>query len=143
MNNVTTEKPMQVLLIEDDAFDVSLTKRYLKKGLANYELHVLHDGAEALDFLNRRGKFHSQEKPNLILLDMGLPTMDGSEILTELKNNANFKNISVIVLTGRDEQQNSKKKFRLGENCYMKKWQNMGDFLAILKAAEDIQATLK
>jgi len=113
----------RVLLVEDDPKDVELTlAAFGEKNLGN-EVDVARDGAEALDYLYRRGKFSSrpQVNPIVILLDLKLPKIDGMQVLKEIKGNDELKTIPVVVLTSSREEQDLVRSYRLGVNAYVVK----------------------
>jgi CheY-like chemotaxis protein len=113
----------RVLLVEDDPKDVELTlAAFGEKNLGN-EVDVAHDGAEALDYLYRRGNFSSrpQVNPIVILLDLKLPKIDGMQVLKEVKGNDELKTIPVVVLTSSREEQDLVRSYRLGVNAYVVK----------------------
>lgn len=115
---------IEILLVEDSANDAELTIRALKKNnLANKLIHV-KDGAEALDFIFAKGKFASrnvENKPNLILLDLKLPKVDGLEVLREIKSDNRTKLIPVVMLTSSKEQRDVIESYNLGANSYIVK----------------------
>ena len=92
-------KVEDVLLIEDNPGDIRLTREIFKEAL-DCTIHVANEGDDALDFLCQQGKYTDIPRPNLILLDWYLPQMTGRDILTELKNDEDFKDIPVVVLSG-------------------------------------------
>ena len=113
----------RVLLVEDDPKDVELTlAAFGEKNLGN-EVDVARDGAEALDYLYRRENFGSrpQGHPVVILLDLKLPKIDGTQVLQEIKGNDELKTIPVVVLTSSREEQDLVRSYRLGVNAYVVK----------------------
>jgi two-component system response regulator len=117
-------KRVQVLLVEDNETDAELCIRALrKKNLAN-DLVWLKDGAEALDFIYAHGAYSDRDnadKPNLILLDLRMPKVDGVEVLKELKSDERTKTIPVIILTSSTENPDMEKCYRLGANSFVSK----------------------
>jgi two-component system, response regulator len=117
-------KRVQVLLVEDNETDAELCIRALrKKNLAN-DLVWLKDGAEALDFLYSQGGHRDRDnadKPNLILLDLRMPKVDGVEVLKELKSDERTKTIPVIILTSSTENPDMEECYRLGANSFVSK----------------------
>jgi len=130
---------IEILLVEDDAFDSFVTQHYLRKGRLNYRLKVVHTGTEALDLLHSRGHYKNSRLPDLILVDVGLPDMDGREILEDLKEDGRLGKIPAIVLTGQRLEENPIQKFNLYEHTYLNKWVNMGEFLSLVKAVADFR----
>lgn len=114
---------MDILLVEDNPNDVELTLRALKKhNLAN-RVQVVKDGAEALEFIFRTGKF-AGERPDqlkLILLDLKLPKVSGLEVLQKLKSDERTRCIPVVVMTSSHEDRDIKECYKLGVNSYVVK----------------------
>src|SRR5690606_9452061 len=90
---------VEILLVEDNAGDVRLTREALKEGRIRNRLHVVSDGEHALRFLRRQDEYADAPRPDLILLDLNLPRLDGREVLTDIKNDPRLKQIPVVVLT--------------------------------------------
>ena len=115
---------IQVVLVEDNETDAELCIRALrKKNLAN-DLVWLKDGAEALDFLYSRGEYSGRDtadKPNLILLDLRMPRVDGIEVLQELKSDEQMRTVPVIILTSSTENPDMEKCYQLGANSFVSK----------------------
>ncbi len=118
------EKEVEILLVEDNPNDAELTMRALKKqNLAN-RLHLVKDGAEALDFIFAKGNYsnrNSNIKPKVILLDLKLPKVDGLEVLKKLKEDEQTKKIPVVVLTSSREEEDMVKSYSFGVNSYIVK----------------------
>ena len=113
-----------ILLVEDNPNDVELTFRALKKrNLAN-KVHVVKDGAEALDFIFAKGSYEERnmnDPPKLILLDLKLPKVSGLEVLKEIKSDERTKTIPVVVLTSSREEKDMVESYKLGVNSYIVK----------------------
>lgn len=125
----------RILLVEDDANDVELTLSALAEyNLAN-EVVVAHDGAQALDYLYRRGEFAQRggESPAVLLLDLKLPKVDGFEVLKEVKSDEKLKLIPVVVLTSSHEEKDMVASYRLGVNAYVVKPVSFLDFVNAVK----------
>jgi len=116
--------PVNILLVEDLATDVELTTRALRRhNLAN-RLHVVRDGAEALDFLFAAGAYadrRMKDKPKVVLLDLHLPKVSGIDVLRRIKGDDRTKTIPVVVLTSSDENRDLTDCYRLGVNSYIVK----------------------
>jgi two-component system, response regulator len=115
---------IEILLIEDNPSDVELTLHALRQHKLANQIHVARDGEEALDFIFCCGKFskHSfNSPPKLILLDLGLPKVDGLEVLRAIKSDSRTKHIPVVILTSSREDQHRIDSYNLGVNSYIQK----------------------
>ncbi len=130
-------KPIEVLLVEDNPADVRLTQEALKEAKIRNTLHSAADGAEALDFLHSRGNHTGAPRPDLVILDLNLPKMDGREVLKEIKNDANLRRIPVVVLTTSAAEEDILRSYDDYANCYITKPVQMDDFVEIVKAIDD------
>ena len=113
-----------ILLVEDNADDEELTRRALKKSNVSNPLVVVRDGAEALDYLFARGAFAGrdvEEIPQVILLDLKLPKIDGLEVLRQIRADARTKLFPVVILTSSTEEQDMLRGYGLGANSYIRK----------------------
>ena len=118
------DQRVQILLVEDNATDAELCIRALRKNNLANDLIWLKDGAEALDFIYRRGIYAErspEEQPNLILLDLRMPRVDGMEVLKQLKGDERTKSIPIVVLTSSTECPDLEECYRLGANSYVSK----------------------
>ena len=140
--NVKDTKPIEILLVEDSPSDAALTIEALKEGkIANKLTHV-EDGVEAMDFLERRGKYANAAKPDLIMLDLNLPRKDGREVLAEIKNDNNLKVIPIIVLTTSRSDADILKSYQLNANCYITKPVDFSHFIDVVKSIENFWLTV-
>ncbi len=112
-----------ILLVEDNADDEALTMRALKKNNISNQIVITRDGVEALDFLFGTGPYagHETEVPQLILLDLKLPKLDGFEVLKRLRADPRTRLIPVVILTSSKEQQDIVQGYGLGANSYVRK----------------------
>lgn len=124
----------KILLVEDNAADIRLTKEVLQESRIVRSLDVVRDGVEAIDFLKKRGKFTNASKPNLILLDLNLPKRNGFYILEELKKDEELKRIPVVILTISDAREDLIKAYNLHANCYVIKPLEMKEFYRIINS---------
>lgn len=132
----------QILLVEDDPGDVELTQYMIKKAKIFVNLHVVTDGLEAMAFLRREGKFAGATRPDLILLDLNLPGMDGREVLAEVKADPALKSIPVVVLTTSQSDEDVLKSYCLGANCFVTKPVGLDQFAKLVAALEDFWFTI-
>ena len=134
--------PVEILLVEDNPADIRLTIEALKEGKITNRLSVARDGVEALEFLHRQGAFAEAPRPDLILLDLNLPKIDGREVLAALKGDASLKRIPVVVLTTSKAEEDIFKSYNLHANCYITKPVDLEQFLKVLKTLEDFWLTI-
>ena len=133
---VTNE--VEILLVEDNPNDVELTLRALKKHNITNKVHVVKDGAEALEYIFATGAYASRDInyiPKVILLDLKLPKVDGLEVLRQIKSNERTKLIPVVVLTSSKEERDLVESYRLGANSYIAK---PVDFESFVKAVSEL-----
>lgn len=130
------ERPIHILLVEDNPGDMRLTTEALKEGKVRNTLSWAKDGVEALDFLYKRGQFSDAETPDLILLDLNLPKKNGREVLEELKNHPALKSIPVVVLTTSRAEEDILRSYELHANCYIIKPVDLDKFMAVVKAID-------
>lgn len=135
-------KPIEILLVEDNAADVRLTEEALREGKVRNNLHVARDGMEALEFLKRQGKHAKATRPDLILLDLNLPRRDGREVLAEIKNDPELKMIPVVVLTTSSAEADILKSYKLHANCYITKPVDLEQFVSVVKSIDDFWLTV-
>ena len=128
-------KPKMILLIEDNASDIELTRRALQKSHIANELVVVEDGQEALDYLFGKEGVDEKKKqlPALILLDLKLPKVDGLQVLKAIRANERTKRLPVVVLTTSNEEQDIAQSYDLGANSYIRK---PVDFMKFLEAVQ-------
>lgn len=134
--------PVEILLVEDNHVDVKLTKEALKEGKVHNSLHVARDGEEAIDFLYRQGKFADAVRPDIILLDLNLPRIDGREILKRIKADPHLRRIPVVVLTTSKAEEDILRSYDLNVNCYITKPVDMDQFIAVVKAIDNFWFTV-
>ncbi len=130
------EKEVEILIVEDNQNDVEMAIRALKKNNLSNKIQVVEDGAEALDFIYKKGKYSERKcnkYPKIILLDLKLPKVDGLEVLREIKSNPQSKRIPVIVLTSSKEEKDMVESYQLGVNSYIVKPVDFNKFVDAVK----------
>jgi CheY-like chemotaxis protein len=127
--------PGKILLVEDDPYDVELTLSALAENHFANEVVVVRDGAEALNYLYRRGAYESRVagNPVVMLLDLKLPKVDGLEVLERVKTNSNLKTTPVVMLTSSREEQDLARSYNLGTNAYVVKPVDFSDFVDAIR----------
>ncbi len=131
------EKPIEILLVEDNPADVDLTRESLDDAKILNSLHVTPNGLEALAFLRREGRYAEAPRPDLILLDLNLPQKDGREVLAEIKQDDDLKDIPVVILTSSEAETDVAKAYKLHANCYVTKPLDLEQFVTIMRAFEN------
>jgi CheY-like chemotaxis protein len=128
-------EPSKILLVEDDPHDVELTLSALTENHLTNEIVVARDGAEALDYLYRRGVYQSREarNPAVILLDLKLPKVDGLEVLKRIKADPTLKTVPVVMLTSSREEQDLVESYNSGSNAYVVKPVGLRDFVQAVR----------
>lgn len=132
----TEAQPIRILLVEDSPGDVNLTREALRRARVANELDVVGDGVEALQFLKAEAPYEGSQRPDLILLDLNLPRMDGREVLEAIKTDPDLKHIPVIVLTTSTAEADVLSSYRLHANAFVSKPVAFEDFLATLQGLE-------
>jgi CheY-like chemotaxis protein len=128
---------MQVLLVEDNPGDVRLTREALKDAKVYLELHVVSDGAKAMEFLRKEGQYRDVPRPDLILLDLNLPRKDGREVLAEIKTDPLLLTIPVVILTTSAAEADIQRTYQLHANCFISKPVDMEGFLTVVHSIDD------
>ena len=133
--------PKEVLLVEDSPGDVRLTKEAFRDANSSIHLHVVSDGVEAMAFLRREGDHARAPRPDLILLDLNLPKMDGREVLANIKQDVGLKTIPTVILTTSEAEADILKSYQLQANCYLTKPAQLDAFESLVKSINDFWLT--
>ena len=137
----TTNTHIDVLLIEDSPGDVRLTREAFREANVSIRLHVATDGVEAMAFLRREGAYVHEPRPDIILLDLNLPRMDGREVLAHIKEDDSLKLIPTVILTTSDSEADVVKCYQLQANCYLSKPVQLDAFESLVKSINDFWLT--
>ena len=127
---------INILVVEDSPADVYLIRTSLSLGKIQKHLSVVTDGEEALDFLTRSGKYNEAPRPDLILLDLNLPKMDGRELLEKIKADPDLKRIPVLVLSTSKSDRDVSSAYEHHANCYLAKSNELDEYLNVVNAIE-------
>ena len=130
-------RPVEILLVDDNPGDIRLTQEAFKESKIINNLNVVEDGAEAIDFLKKVGKYENVSTPDLILLDLNLPKKNGREVLAEIKEDKILKLIPVVILTISTAEEDILKSYKLHANCYITKPVDMNQFIKIVRSIEN------
>jgi len=142
MKSKEFERPVKILLVEDNPGDVRLTQEAFKENKVSNSLNVVEDGLEAMAFLSQVDKYTDAPRPDLILLDLNLPKKDGREVLAEIKEDPDLKSIPVVVLTTSKAEEDIIKSYNLHANCYITKPVDLEQFITVVKSIEDFWLTI-
>jgi chemotaxis family two-component system response regulator Rcp1 len=137
MNRIAKERPLEVLMVEDNPGDIRLAEECLKDFRIDNRLHVVKDGEEAIDFLRKEERFSQAPKPDLILLDLNLPKKDGCEVLADIKTDSSLRRIPVIVLTTSSAEEDILKAYDLQANCFITKPVDLDAFSSVLRSLQE------
>jgi len=133
--------PIKVLLVEDSLGDRRLTQEAFLGANNSVQLLVARDGGEAIAFLMQEGTYVHAPRPDIILLDLNLPKMDGREVLAHIKTNSSLKSIPVLILTTSDAEMDIVKSYQLHANCYLSKPVSFSEFEHLVKSINDFWLT--
>ena len=129
--------PIEVLLVEDDPGDVLMTREAFEEHKLRNRLNVVSDGAEALAYLRREGRYADAVLPDLILLDLNLPRRDGREVLEEIKKDEQFRRIPVVVLTTSQADEDILRSYQLHANAYVTKPVDFERFISVVRQIDE------
>jgi CheY-like chemotaxis protein len=136
MNSSPRAEPIEILLVEDNPDDAEMTVDALREGRVRNRVTVIGDGVEALAYLHREGQYAGAPRPDLILLDLRLPRMDGHEVLAEIKQDPKLRRIPVVMMTGSDDEKDLLRAYNLHVNCYVTKPVDLDQFIGVVKSIE-------
>ena len=135
-------RAIEILLVEDNPGDARLTLEAFKEGKVINNLSVVTNGVDALAYLRRDGQYANASVPDLVLLDLNLPKMDGREVLAAIKDDANLKSIPVVVLTTSASQDDVARAYGHHANCYITKPVDLDQFLRVVHSIENFWLSL-
>jgi CheY-like chemotaxis protein len=135
-------RQIEVLLVEDDPGDVLMTREAFEDYKVANRLHVVQDGADAMAFLRREGDFSGAPRPDLVLLDLNLPRMDGREVLQAIKSDAELASIPVVVLTTSEAEEDVLRSYSLHANAYVTKPVDFERFIEVVRQIDDFFVTV-
>ena len=137
MSDLSTVRPVEILLIEDSPSDADLAREVLGQGKILNNLHFVEDGVEAIKFLRRKEPYLRVPRPDLILLDLHLPKKSGIEVLEEIKTDHNLKLIPVVILSTSSAPEDIVKSYSLHANCYITKPVDFVQFTKVVRLLEE------
>jgi two-component system, chemotaxis family, response regulator Rcp1 len=135
-------RPIEILLVEDNAGDVRLTREALREAHVRNNLSVAKDGAEALAMLRREPEYGEAPRPDLVLLDLNLPRLDGRQVLADMKNDPDLRRIPVVVLTTSKAEEDVLRSYDLHANSYITKPVDFDQFMRVVHSIEEFWLTI-
>ena len=130
-------EPVEILLAEDNPGDVRLTEKALEQGKIVNNLHVVEDGVEAMKYLRQEGEYEDSPRPDLMLLDLNMPRMDGQEVLEEMSEDPILRRIPVVVLTSSEAEEDIVQSYELNANAYLTKPVDFEGFMDVIGSVEE------
>lgn len=130
------DSDIQILLVEDNPGDVRLTVEALRGAKVANELHVVSDGESAIDYLRQRGQYVDAIRPDIVLLDLNLPRMEGREVLADIKADEELAKIPIIVLTSSSADEDIQQAYALHANCFVTKPVDFTEFIEAVRSLE-------
>lgn len=130
-------RQIEILLVEDSPSDANLTIKSFKQAKIANNLHWVQDGETAMEYLRQQGEYVNAARPDMILLDLNLPGMDGREVLAEVKSDTALKRIPVVVLTTSADEEDVLRTYNLNANCYVTKPFDVQQFIQVIHLLSD------
>jgi len=130
-------EPIHILIVEDNPGDARLAVEALAEGKVSNKISIVQDGVEAISFLRRENGYSDAPRPDLILLDLNLPKMNGKDVLAIIKEDSKLKRIPVVILTTSDADQDIFATYDLHANCYITKPVGFDQFISVIQSIED------
>jgi len=132
-----TAKLIDILLVEDDPGDVMLVREAFEDHKLRNQLHCVGDGEQALAFLRKEGEYAAAPTPDLVLLDLNLPRMDGRQVLAEVKADESLRSIPIVVLTTSEAEEDILRSYELHANAYVSKPVDFERFVQVVRQIDD------
>lgn len=142
MATMPQNEPAEILLVESNPTDIELTRMALEDRQLPYRLEVVKDGVQALNCLHRVGQYNNAARPDLIIMDLRLPIKSGLEVLTEIKGDADLRQIPVVILSSSMAPGDIQKCYSLHANCYVIKPVDLDEYIGIVRKIEDFWLTV-
>lgn len=142
MSLAESGRPIELLLVEDNPADIRLTVEGLKEAKVANRLHSVLDGRAALDFLYRRGAYKDAVRPDVVLLDLNLPGIDGRTVLSQIKSDPDLLKIPVVIVTSSEAESDIVQSYESHANCFVSKPIDFDGFMKVVRAIEDFWFTV-
>jgi two-component system response regulator len=124
----------EILMVDDNPADIDLTSEVLAQSKKQFHVNAVNDGAEAISFLQRQGKYAEAPVPELLVLDLNLPRKDGCEVLANIKADPELARIPVVIFTTSQAHSDITRSYKLGANCYLRKPGNLPEFVQVVQS---------
>jgi len=139
--NDTNAQPVEILLVEDDQDDIFFTRKAFEEQSVINNLHVVNDGVDAMAFLRQEGEYADVPRPDIILLDLNLQTMDGDEVLEQIGAEEDLRQIPVVVLTSSGAEEDIVRSYELHANAYLTKPVDFDGFIDVVDSIDHFWLT--
>ncbi len=136
------QREIEVLLVEDDPGDVLMTREAFQDYKVHNQLHVVNDGEQAMAFLRQEGEYAGRPRPDLVLLDLNLPRMDGRQVLHAIKSDPDLSSIPVVVLTTSEAEDDVLRSYSLHANAYVTKPVDFERFIDVVRQIDNFFVTV-
>jgi CheY-like chemotaxis protein len=133
---MTDTQMIEILIVDDDEGDTFLTQEALRDAKVANSLHVVHDGVEALEFMEKAGRYSDAPTPDLVLLDINMPRMNGYEVLSWMRKTSDYKLTPVVILTTSSAEHDVMKSYEESANCYITKPVDLEQFHKVVSAID-------
>jgi CheY-like chemotaxis protein len=131
-------KTPEILMVDDNPADIDLTSEVLAQSKPHFHVNAVNDGVEAISFLRREGKYATAPVPDLVVLDLNMPRMDGCEVLSNIKTDPALAKIPVVIFTTSQANNDISRSYKLGANCYLRKPGNLPEFVATVQSMAEL-----
>ncbi|MGI0492392.1 response regulator [Alkalinema pantanalense CENA528] len=142
MQDSSFARPIEILLVEDSPSDATLTIRNLENSKLTNRVHWVEDGDTAMAYLRQEGEYSNQGRPDIILLDLNLPGMDGREVLEAVKTDPQLHTIPVVILTTSENETDIWAAYQMSANCYITKPVDIHQFIQVIQLINDFWLTI-
>ena len=142
MTTFNNYRPIEILLVEDNPGDVRLTQEAARETKIHNNMHVVTNGLDAMAFLHHEGRFSAVPRPDLILLDLNMPVMDGREVLRQVKSDEKTRRIPVVIITSSQAEEDILRAYDLQASCYVTKPVDLVQFIKVVKNVENFWLTV-
>ena len=130
--------PIEILLVDDNPGDIGLTRAALRDARILNEVHIVHDGEEALKFLKRRDEYANVPRPDLVFLDLKMPKVDGYQVLAKMKADPELRRIPVVVMSSSSAEKDLARAYDAQISAYLVKPSNLDDYFNAIRSVKEL-----